>query len=134
MRKKSSPIKIFPSLFFAGLVILGGCEKRGEDSYPDVELPVTPVLSLEKTWGLIVSSHLRLREKPSLDAPAPTTLWKGYVIEILNQSSTKDTVEGITEYWYQINYGELLGWVFGGYIEVYRSRDDADRASREKRG
>ncbi len=116
------------------VIVLTGCEEAEERRYPDIELPVTPVLTLETNWGLITSSHLRLREKPALDSPALTTLWKGYVIEILSQTSGQETVEGITDYWYQISYDGLQGWVFGGYLRVYRSRDEADRASRELRG
>lgn len=102
-----------------------------EQPIPDVELPATPVLSIKSRYGVINSSHLRLREKPTLDARAITTLWRGNVLEIVSQGAEKETVEEKLDYWYRINYDGLQGWVFGAYIDLYDSRDQAEIAARE---
>jgi len=115
------------SLFFTG------CDKTVERSYPVIELPPTPVLTLETNWGLITSSFLRLREKPALASSAVTTLWQGAVVEILSQTSSQEEVEGRMGYWYRIQYDGFQGWVFGGYLRVYSSQNEAERAAREVR-
>ena len=136
MRESATNKRSFNLFFFLILIILAsllGCQKQEERRYPDIELPVTPVLTLQTNWAVITSSHLRLREKADVSSPALNTLWKGSVIEILSQTSNQETVEDITDYWYQISYDGLKGWVFGGYLKIFRSKDEAVRVSREYR-
>ena len=116
------------------LPLVGGCGKDEERRYPEIDLPPTPVLTLETNWGLITSSLLRLREKPDQDSPAVTTLWQGSVMEILSQTSVLEEVEGQTGYWYRVSYDGFQGWLFGGYLRIYGTRNEAERASRELRG
>ena len=133
-RKNSTFNRLLPGLLaFALLYLTGGCSKDEERRYPDIELPPTPVLTLETNWGLITSPLLRLREKPDQDSPAVTTLWQGSVMEILSQTSVLEEVEGKSSYWYRVSYDGFQGWLFGGYIRIYGSRNEAERASRELR-
>ena len=114
-------------------ILAADCRKEAVVSYPDIKLPPTPAISLETNWGLITSSHLRLRERPETDAKAISTLWRGYILEILSQTPTMETVEGMSDYWYRISFDGLQGWVFGGYLDIFNSRDDAERAAMEIR-
>jgi len=116
-------------LLLSFLPFIQGCSE--EHTVPDVELPSTPVLTIKTNWGVITSSHLRLREKPDLESRAITTLWRGYVLEIVSQGPEKETVEEEFDYWYRINYDGLQGWVFGAYLALYDSRDQAEIAARE---
>ena len=104
------------------------CEKTRE--YPEINLPSTSVLSIETNWGVVNSSHLRLREKPRKDASPVALLYRGFVIEITSRTQSLSEIEGKSDYWYHINYDGLTGWVFGGYLDIFNSKDEANRAAR----
>jgi len=106
-----------------------GCNE-GEKVTP-IELPATTALVLQTNWGVITSSHLRLREGPSTGSSVVATLWKGSVLEIVSKTSTMDEVEDENGYWYQISYDGLAGWVFGAYLELHDSKSHAEASSRE---
>ena len=96
-----------------------------------IELPATSALVLQTNWAVITSSHLRLRGSPSTGAPVMATLWKGSVLEIVSKTSTKETVEDAEDFWYQISYDGLAGWVFGAYLDLHESKNRAEEFSRE---
>ena len=107
------------------------CGKK--ESYPDIKLPATPLLSLSSRWGVITSSYLRMREKPDINSRPVTTLWKGYILEIVSRSPGEKIVEDKKGYWYQVTYGGLQGWVFSTYLRLFDSLEEAERSSRELR-
>lgn len=111
------------------LTLIGGCRKETEQK--SITFPPTNVLNVQSSWGVITSSHLRLREKPTTDSKAITTLWRGYILEILSRTNEEEVVEEEEGYWYQINYEGLSGWVFGVYLDIYRSREMAEAAAQE---
>lgn len=102
----------------------------GNEGVQEIELPPTPVLGIQTSWAVITSSHLRLRERPTQDSSAIITLWRGSVLEIVSKRNRKETVEGLSDYWYQINYDGLQGWVFGGYLDLYDSPELAEEATK----
>lgn len=97
----------------------------------EIELPVTPVLTVENNWAVIVSSHLRLRDAPSTDSAAIATLWKGSVLEILSKTNLLEMVDDLAGFWYRISYDGLNGWVFGPYLLLYDSQAMAERSASE---
>jgi hypothetical protein len=121
-----------PSIPLPGLMLLAlsfataatGCRDETPEA-PRIVLPETPVLSIETSWAVITSSHLRLREQPLADAAIITTLWRGYVLEVLAKQNRIDTVENQENYWYQVGFDGLQGWVFGAYLDLFSSRDAA---------
>lgn len=115
---------LFISLFIS-------CGKK--ETYPDIKLPATPLLSLSSRWGVVTSSYLRMREKPDINSKPVATLWKGYILEIVSKGSDENVVDDKSGYWYQITYGGLQGWVFSSYINLFDSLDEAERSSRELR-
>jgi len=106
-------------------------DKKG---FPDIKLTATKVLSIQSRWSVINSTHLRLREKPDLDSKAITTLWKGYVLEVISQNTVSEILDDEEGYWYQVKYGGLQGWVFGAYLQFFDSKENAERSSREIKG
>ena len=113
------------SLFFAA------CD-TAEEAQP-IELPATPALVMQTTWAVVHSSHLRLREAPNTDSQPVATLWQGSVLEIVSKTSSQEIVEDEQDYWYQINFDGLAGWVFGAYIETYDSKVRAEDSARDLR-
>lgn len=113
----------------SGFVLYTSCTAK--DEMEPLDLPATYVLNTNATWAVITSSHLRLREKPSEKSKAITTLWNGSVIEIVARTGKKVAVEEKSDFWYQISYGGLQGWVFGAYLELFESKNRAEAASKE---
>ena len=115
----------FVSLFF----LFFTCKR--EEKITAIELPPTPVLSAQSSWGVVTSAHLRLREEPTINSKVITTLWKGYVVEIFSKRTHTETIEGKTGHWYQVVFQGLNGWVFGAYIDLYSSKERAEKAAAE---
>lgn len=102
----------------------------GHEREVHIELPSTPVLSARSRWGVITSSHLRLRRQPNTASAPVTTLWQGTMLEILSRDERKVRVEGRDGYWYQVVYDGLQGWVFGAYLQLFEEESEARRAAR----
>jgi len=107
---------------------------KEEKSIVDIKLNATKVLSIQSRWSVINSTHLRLREKPDLNSKAITTLWKGYVLEVVSQNTVSEMLDDEEGFWYQVKYGGLQGWVFGAYLQFFDSKENAERSSREIKG
>lgn len=107
---------------------------KHEKGIADIKLTPTRVLSIQSRWAVINSTHLRLREKPDLNSKAITTLWKGYVLEVVSQNTVSENLDNEEGYWYQVKYGGLQGWVFGAYLKLFDSKENAERSSREIKG
>ena len=120
--------------FLAGALVLTAltlvsCARKQQENV--IHLPPTPVLKAAQQWGVVTSPQLRLREAPSINAKALITLWKGYTVEIVDRTQTEDTISGMSDYWYNINYRGLRGWVFGYYLDLYDSQQQADASAKE---
>ncbi len=123
------------SIYFIAICIVlsvSACRERTERDV-EVELPPTPVLSIESNWAVITSSHLRLREHPTVDSAVITTLWRGYVLEVISKQNRQVEVEDRQDFWYQVQYGGLQGWVFGAYLEFYDTQEAAEKAGETKK-
>ena len=113
------------------IILVNACTDERSDR--TISLPSTPILSLEANWVVITSTHLRLREQSSIDSPVVTTLWRGYVLEVLSKQNRREEIEGETDYWYQVRYGGLQGWVFGSYLGFHSSYEAAVAAGEKLR-
>ncbi len=92
-----------------------------------VILPPTAVLTIRKTWAVVKSPLLRVREDSTNQSTVLSHIRMGSVMEVLTKSDKEDTVENETAYWYRIDYQGLKGWVFGSYIEIFDTRTKADQ-------
>ena len=119
---------IIPLLSIAPLSLLS-CEK--EQPAERIDLPPTPVLTLHSNWGVIRSPFLRLREEPLQKAKIVAHLRRGSILEIISRTEDKETIDEVSSYWYQVNYGGLRGWVFGSYLEVLDSKGKAESFASE---
>jgi hypothetical protein len=109
-------------------VVFVACGRREE---PELVLPPTPVLSVGSEWAVVTSNYLRMRARPSLEAPVVDGLTRGTVVEILGVTERKQTIESATDYWYRINLDGYKGWAFGAYLERMDSRSKAEAYSAE---
>lgn len=130
MRKVLNNTTAAAFLLLAAIPLIApGCEKSTEA--PDIVLPATSVLSVQSSWGVVKSTHLRLRDNPSLESEVVTTLWRGSLLEVLSKTDQREKIEGEEDFWYQISFEGISGWVFGAYLEIYQSKEKAEAFSRE---
>ncbi|MDC7228402.1 MAG: SH3 domain-containing protein [Spirochaetales bacterium] len=127
MRKISAFIYII--ILTSASVIFTACEQK-EETIGDIELPPALLFSEAQEWAVIESSYLRLRERAEAGSRLVTTLWRGYVLEIISRSPNKVFMDDEEDYWYQVNYDGLQGWVFGSYLSIHESREAAETAAR----
>lgn len=125
----TTTLAIVVLLFNIAPLTLLSCRK--EQPVQRIELPPTPVLTLSTNWGVIRSPFLRLREEPLQKAQITAHLRRGSLLEIVSKTEAKETIDDISSYWYQVNYGGLRGWVFGAFLEVLDSRSEAERFALE---
>jgi hypothetical protein len=118
------------ALFLGGCVfLLAGCQR--EDPLTGLDMPTTPVLAIRANWGVVASPYLRVRSKPQPAAEVVAHLRNSSIVEILAKTSYPETVEGKSDYWYEIACDGIRGWVFGSYLEFHDSRQEAEKASQE---
>jgi len=131
MKKLLKNLVILAVLVFI-MASLNGCEEK-EEILGDIELPPAPLISASENWGVIETAYLRLRERPSVESRIVTTLWRGYVLEVMSRSPSRAIVEGEEDFWYQVNYDGLQGWVFGSYMTIYDTKEEAGIKARAVR-
>lgn len=110
------------------LVLLVDCS--GSNPYAGLQLPPTPVLTIQTYFGVVDYPLLRVRADPVSDAGLVTMLRAGAIVEIVTASSNEETIEGKTNRWYQVQYQGRRGWVFGSYLKVFDSLDKARNAAK----
>ena len=113
------------------LCAVSACRK--EAPVERVDLPATPVLTLRSNWAVVRSPFLRIRQEPLPRSEILAHLRRGTIMEVISKTETPETIDEATDYWYQVNYEGLRGWVFGSFIEVTDSRSRAENYARELR-
>jgi len=89
------------------------------------------VLTLSSDWAVIRSPFLRLREEPFQKTKIVAHLRQGSVLEIITRTEAKETIDNVSAYWFQVNFGGLRGWVFGAFLEVLDSKSKAESFAAE---
>ena len=121
----------FRFVFFilANLFLLAGCSKTADLDVPVLELPPTPVLTIQSYWGVVTTSYLRVREVPENEERVKGAMRRGDVVKITAIETRKKGKSSPEILWYQIEKGELTGWVSEMEIELYNSLPQARTAS-----
>jgi hypothetical protein len=99
------------------------------EQYKEIVLPETPALQLESNFAVITQPLVRLLDDSEASAEAINTLYRGYVVEVNSRSPHQGEINGTVDYWYQVSYSTFRGWVFGSYLELYQSKQQAERVS-----
>jgi hypothetical protein len=117
------------SSFFliAFFLCLAGCAEKKK--FEPVKLPETGILSEASNWGVVTSNFLRMRERPTQEAAVIMGITKGVVIKIVSAEGKKETIDGQTASWYRIDFNGATGWVFGGSIQLYSSKKEAEESA-----
>jgi hypothetical protein len=113
-------------LFF--LPFLFSCAKAPEEK--KIDLPSQSALSLYRGWGVVLTNYIRLRLTPDPEGVEITALAKRALVRVLDKGR-RDTVKGVTDFWYEIESGSNRGWLFGQHVRVYHTKEEAERAALE---
>jgi|GEM_PF-3763859 len=70
--------------------------------------------------GIIEGTNVRIRKKPSIiDSDIIDHTNKGDVVEIIDRTAGKDTVNSTENYWYKVKLeNRNEGWVFGQFLRI----------------
>jgi hypothetical protein len=116
--------KLLLSMFtLISILLLYGCSKQEADV--SVNLPATPVLTIQAQWGVVNAPYLRVRKEPNIDGGVVDHLRIGSLAEILSKTEQIETIEDENDYWYEIYSNGVRGWVFGAYLEFFDSVEKA---------
>ena len=75
---------------------------------------------------LSVFEKLNIRDKPGLGGSVLYTIRPGESdpaqtnVQVTAVTEEEDTVDGITDRWVRVSYGDCEGWIFGGYTSAER--------------
>ena len=127
--KHRNGVLILFIIFVSVLFLFAGCKK--EEYLSSLEMPTTPVLAVRANWGIVISPYLRVRSRPQPGSEVVAHLRNTSIVEILAKTAYTETVEGRSDYWYEIASDGIRGWVFGSYLEFHNSRQEAENASQE---
>lgn len=118
--------KIYVSVFFLICFIVNCNNKKAENlvenSKPLDNRPETVTGSAEKIdcyFSVQSSEGLRVRKTPDLAGEKVGLLKNEQIARATQKTEKVDSVDGISSHWYYINYRELRGWVFGGYLKEF---------------
>ncbi len=63
-------------------------------------------------------NNVRIRDSPSIhEGSVIGVLHKDDKVRLKAETRTTETIDGRTAAWYELTFGEITGWVFGGYID-----------------
>jgi uncharacterized protein YgiM (DUF1202 family) len=128
----NAPIKQHFNVFLSLVICLIPILSCGqEDTRITLELPETPLLSIEKYFGVVDFGFLRVRREPTGDSDMVTIIRGGTIVEILRSNPQEVVIDGQTGRWYEILYRGTRGWVFGPYLMIFDSLEKAQNAAKD---
>ena len=114
------------------ILIIGtefSCKEKKSDL--SLNLPSTPIQIIKDNWGVVTNPVLRIRQTHEITAKPIYTLWKGAVFQVHRRLETKEIIDENENFWYEIKYSGIQGWVFGSYIQIFDSEKKAISVSKE---
>ena len=128
INNKISAAKIIYLIVFSS-IFLWGCNKQ--ESVVRVDLPATPILTIQAQWGVVNAPYLRVRKEPNIAGGVVDHLRIGSLAEILSKTEQIETIEDKKDYWYEIYSNGVRGWVFGAYLDFFDSVEKARSSARQ---
>ena len=122
-------IKVRLIFFFIAIVLLplSSCKK---DINGNIENNKNNILKAEelkknKGYGVVNVNNLHFRSGDDLNSKTLRFLNKGTIVSIIKKNDTRVKIGEMEDYWYQIEYEGITGWVFGYFIDIYSSFNNA---------
>jgi hypothetical protein len=73
-------------------------------------------VSISKIRWVTSKSGLRMRKRPNLQALRLRLIKFKEKVVFIEEEETQKEIDGIKGKWTKINYNNLTGWVFGGFL------------------
>lgn len=115
------------ALTAVALLLLAGCGVR-EEPEDRLPLPQTPILTAGPRWAVVDEPYVRLFEEPDLASRVVGYDREGSVLVVLSQTNYEAELKGLEAHWYFLEGEVATGWVFGGHLKLFVSRDRAENA------
>lgn len=113
MNKKPA-ILIF-LLIISSTFITGQEEEKGITYYKSLGYFVEPYYFSTGEY-YILDYPVNIREQPNLQGKIVGKLGKNAKIEILENAENPQEIENVYSEWYKIKHGDVIGYIWGGYI------------------
>jgi len=117
---------------FVVLIIFVSCkDKEIITKNWEISLPLTNTPLDLNQWGVTKYSSLKLRNSPIEESTIVNHLPLGAVVEVIKKEKEIKNFENTLDYWYFIDYEGENGWIFGSYLEIFNTYDEAIKRSEE---
>lgn len=130
---------IIPALMVL-LIFFSGCKKTSKDAdYIMLDKSADIVNTgydseKECLYGVVTVNRLRFRTSNDMHAKTIRYLDQGVIIDIIAKDESRSFVNELDDYWYKVEFNGTVGWVFGYYIEIYNTYQNAFSASKRISG
>jgi uncharacterized protein YgiM (DUF1202 family) len=106
------------------LFLLIVCKK---DNQWTIDLPETRDIANLNQWAFVVKSNSKLRQEPSVNSDVINYINIGSMMQIIKKDDKLSTFNTENDYWYYVDYEGERGWIFGTYIEIYNTYEEAEK-------
>lgn len=116
------------------IILLLSCSngKKSNENYNNyIELFDTFSPKEMNHWVITKFDSLKLRETPEEESMIVNHLPIGSVLEVIKKENNLKEFMNIKDYWYFVNYKGEKGWIFGYYLEIFNSYEEAVKRSEE---
>ncbi|MCG8572936.1 MAG: hypothetical protein MJB14_22615 [Spirochaetes bacterium] len=124
-------IQLILFLFIISTLIIS-CKKETVQEEWFIEIPDSQQPVQLNQWGVTRYEKLPMRDLPDEDAEFIYWIGNvGAVFQIIKKGDQLSNLDGIYDYWYYINFESVEGWIFGTFIDIYNSYEEAVKKSEE---
>jgi len=117
---------IFTLIIITFFIVLVSCSKN-RDVF--IQLPQTQNPKELNRFGVTKYQYLKLRADPKEESETKKTLPLGSIFEILKKEKELINYQNMVNHWYYIDYKSETGWIFGSYIDIFNTYEEAEKKS-----
>jgi hypothetical protein len=110
------------------LFVFFSCKKNSKDENKKFSLNTIELKNVTGL-GVVNENRLRLRGDSDLHSKTLRFLDKGEIVKILQKGTERVRIDEMEDYWYQIEFSGIEGWVFGHFLDIYTDSESANLGS-----
>jgi hypothetical protein len=113
-------------LCLAVSLLLGSCIPAEESA---LKLPPNPILSGGPGWVVVKEAYVRLKESPAQASRDLAPLRRGSVFQVVGRDLGNPNSAADKGLWYRLKAEGTEGWAQEVDLDVYASKEQAERAA-----
>jgi hypothetical protein len=118
-------------IFFLLLLLISCREKSSQN----ITLKKDSKIETEKIdenlyFGVVNVNRLRFRTEKDINSKTLRYLDMGVIVNVLFKDDKRIKIGEIEDYWYQIEYQGIKGWVFGYFLDIYTTKENAQKQAK----